>query len=686
MYVREREREKKKNTRYLCKSTQYDALLLLSSNLSLALAFLVILALSSSSMAGNWCEYRNPDTDSQEDCHSNAALNYISQVLMDEECLDEHKCVFVESISYKAMEKVLAGILDNSSSSGCETASFADFHKFENEDEIEQQDTLTSQEMQQNEIDYFFREPPKGIAMDSEQYMKGNSFISTSLQYVPSSVEVSSKSFSIPRQFSPDSSQVLLDEFLAQGEVSVESSMKSSQVVRADISLFQGNINSDFSTHVYVDENHADQQSSESEALWSSDGNHHAEPERESMVLGDEAKSLPSAAGAQPNAVESSDPATTGLIPMLVKCAQALSTNDVEEARRLVTDIKRLSSPFGSWKQRLAHYFVEALAAKLSGNVALFYTSLTKYRPSVAEMLKTFCVYLDYTPYTKIPHFYATEIIVHACEGESRLHIIDFGIMYGIQWPCLIQALANRQGGPPRLRITGIDCPQPGFKPASRVDETGRWLAHFARLWGVPFEYHALAIKWENIQPASLHLRHDDEVLIVNCMLRLRHLTDETMMAESPRKIVLKKIRSMNPKIFVQGILSMENNSPFGFMNRFHESLDDYSNKFEAIDACISRDFSERFLMEQMYFGRAIINTLACEGLDRVERGEPYTRWQALTHRAGFRILPIHTSTFNKAKDLLKMFDKNFGMVEHGGWMLLGWKGRPTHCVSAWQI
>ncbi|KAJ7530345.1 hypothetical protein O6H91_15G090400 [Diphasiastrum complanatum] len=600
-------------------------------------------------MAGN---RSGPDIDSQfaeNICHSNAALTYISQILMDEDDLDEHKkCMSLTSISYKAMEKELAGLLNNSTSSGLsETASSGVLKKFESENEVEKQKILTSQVMQVNEIDILSMESPERMAIDSEQYMTSNGFISTSLPHVPSYVGGSFTSFSISRQLTPDSSQVLLNEFLAQGEDPVESSLNGNQEVRADISLFQGNIRSGKSTHDdNLSKNNIDQQDSLLETsrrknvfknVW-----HH--------------KSLHSfarpAARAQPKAVDSTDPASAGLIQMLVECAQAVSSNDVKEAGRLINDIRRQSSPFGSWKQRLAHYFVEALAARLSGAGPRLYISLQNYSPSVMEMLKALRVYLDRTPYIKIPHFYANEIILHACERESRLHIVDFGILYGIQWPSLIEALANRQGGPPRLRITGIEFPQPGFKPAGRVEETGRRLAEVASLCKVPFEYHALAIKWENIQPASLHLRHDD-VLIVNCMFRLRHLMDETMMAESPRKILLEKIRSMNPKIFLQGDLNTGNNSPLGFMNRFHESLADYTNKFEAIDACIPRDSPERLLRDQ---------------------------------RAGFKISPLHTRACNKVRDLLKMYHKNFGVSEHGGWLLLGWRGRPTHCVSAWQI
>lgn len=98
--------------------------------------------------------------------------------------------------------------------------------------------------------------------------------------------------------------------------------------------------------------------------------------------------------------------------------------------------------------------------------------------------------------------------------------------------------------------VAGIELPQPGNKPSKRVLEVGRRLADFAKLWGVPFEFNALADKWESTTAVQLGLK-EEEVLAVNCHCRLRNLLDESIMAASPRKVVLDRIRSMNPKVHV---------------------------------------------------------------------------------------------------------------------------------------
>ena len=93
------------------------------------------------------------------------------------------------------------------------------------------------------------------------------------------------------------------------------------------------------------------------------------------------------------------------------------------------------------------------------------------------------------------------------------------------------------------MRITGIDLPQPGFRPASRVKETGRRLSNYASQFGVSFKYRGIAAKWETVGVDDLDI-DPDEVLIVNSILHFGNLMDEgvDMSSPSPRDVVLSNI------------------------------------------------------------------------------------------------------------------------------------------------
>lgn len=106
-----------------------------------------------------------------------------------------------------------------------------------------------------------------------------------------------------------------------------------------------------------------------------------------------------------------------------------------------------------------------------------------------------------------------------------------------------------RPGRPLRIRITGIEFPQPGLRPVQRVEETGHRLMAYAEKFGVPFEYNAVADKWELIPVEELKIDRD-EFLVVNCLYRSKNLLDETVAVDSPRKMVFDLIRNITTLIY----------------------------------------------------------------------------------------------------------------------------------------
>lgn len=369
---------------------------------------------------------------------------------------------------------------------------------------------------------------------------------------------------------------------------------------------------------------------------------------------------------------------------LLISCAQAVASSNLRRAQEILQEIRQDASPYGSGLQRLAHYFAEGLVARLSGTGDRLYSVFTNNSPSAANMLKAHRSFVEVCPFVKVSHFFANRAILEAAKGASRLHIIDYGILYGLQWPSLISALAERKGGPPILRITGIDFPQPGYAHTERVEMTGRRLAEYARTYGVPFEYHAIASRWETVQPSSLSLRQD-EVVVVHSMHRMHHLLDETVLASNPRKTVLSKINEINPKLFVQGVKNGNYNAPF-FMSRFKEALACFSGLFDMLEALIRADNQERMMIEREVLGRDILNVVACEGPERVERPETYKQWQNRTQRAGFVQIPIDRNMLIESQTIVRCgYNKNFTVDEDGPWMLLSWKGKVIHGLSLWK-
>ncbi|XP_065877434.1 scarecrow-like protein 14 [Euphorbia lathyris] len=368
---------------------------------------------------------------------------------------------------------------------------------------------------------------------------------------------------------------------------------------------------------------------------------------------------------------------------LLISCAQAVSADDQRTAKEQLKQIRQHSSPFGDGSQRLAHCFANGLEARLSGTGTQIYTALSSEKASASEMLKAYLAYISACPFNKMAIIFANHNILAASEKATTLHIIDFGILYGFQWPALIYRLSKRVGGPPKLRITGIELPQSGFRPDERVQETGRRLAKYCELHNVPFEYNAVAKKWETIQIDDLKIQ-SGEVIAVNCLFRFKNLLDETVVVNNPKNIVLNLIRKINPKIFIQSIVNGSYNAPF-FITRFREALFHFSALFDAFDTNMSSEDEMRFKFEKEFFGRQALNVIACEGSERVERPETYKQWQIRNMRAGLKQLSLNRQLMKKLKCKLKAtYHDDFVVDEDGQWMLQGWKGRIIYASSAW--
>ncbi|GFQ06914.1 scarecrow-like protein 14 [Phtheirospermum japonicum] len=374
------------------------------------------------------------------------------------------------------------------------------------------------------------------------------------------------------------------------------------------------------------------------------------------------------------------------LSSLLMQCAQAVASFDSRTVMDLLLRIRQLSSPQGDASERLAHYFANALEARLDGTGTTSYAEFNHDKLSAVAILKAYKMFITVCPFKNMSHLLANKTIEKLATGANTLHIIDFGILYGYQWPCLIQALSERPGGPPKLRITGIDFPQPGFRPAVRVANTGRCLAKYCERFGVPFEYIAIAQNWDTIRVEDLKIEKNHELLVVNSLYRLHNMPEETETATvSPRDAVLNMIRSINPDMFIQGVINGTYNTPF-FIARFREALFHFSSMFDMFEATVPREDGDRLLFEEQNFGKDVMNIIACEEAERIERPDTYKLWHVRNLKAGFRQLPFDPKTITYVRSKVKTdYHKDFSVDEDGQWVLHGWKGRVNRAISCWQ-
>ncbi|KAJ7978854.1 DELLA protein [Quillaja saponaria] len=363
------------------------------------------------------------------------------------------------------------------------------------------------------------------------------------------------------------------------------------------------------------------------------------------------------------------------LVHMLMTCANSLQRGELALAGSLIEDMQGLLTHVNTscGIGKVAGYFIDALSRRIFAPQGI-------PTDSAFENEVLYHQYYEACPYLKFAHFTANQAILEAFDGHDCVHVIDFNLMHGLQWPALIQALALRHGGPPLLRLTGIGPPSPDGRDSLR--EIGLRLAELARSVNIQFAFRGVAApRLEDVKPWMLEVS-PKEAVAVNSIMQLHRLLGSEPTRNSAIEVVLEWIRNINPKIMT--VVEQEaNHNQAGFLDRFTEALYYYSTMFDSLDACPLQP--EKGLAE-IYIQREICNVVCCEGSGRVERHETLGMWRDRLGKAGFRGLHLGSNAFKQASMLLTLFSaEGYCVEENEGCLTLGWHSRPLIAASAWH-
>ncbi|KAJ8767660.1 hypothetical protein K2173_018218 [Erythroxylum novogranatense] len=366
------------------------------------------------------------------------------------------------------------------------------------------------------------------------------------------------------------------------------------------------------------------------------------------------------------------------LLSLLADCVEAIGNRNFTGINHFISKLGELASPRGSSFSRLTSYYTEALALRVTRFwPQIFHITTPREFDRVDDDSGTALRLLNQvSPIPKFLHFTANEILLRAFEGKDRVHIIDFDIKQGLQWPSLFQSLALRANPPSHVRITGIG------ESKQELNETGDRLARFAKELNLPFEFHPVVDRLEDVRLWMLHVKEGESVAI-NCILQM-HKTLYDANGAALRDL-LGLIRSTNPVIVVMAEQEAEHNG-LDLETRVCNSLKYYSAIFDSIDSSLPLESSARIKIEEM-FGREIRNIVACEGSDRVERHGNYERWKQLMEQGGYRNIVISERELLQSQMLLKMYScENYSVSKQGDneGLSLRWFDQSLYTISAW--
>ncbi|KZV55853.1 scarecrow-like protein 28 [Dorcoceras hygrometricum] len=373
------------------------------------------------------------------------------------------------------------------------------------------------------------------------------------------------------------------------------------------------------------------------------------------------------------------------LVSLLIACVEQIGSRNVAAINRCLARLGELASPIGgSPVHRLAAYFTEGLALRVARlwpqtfHIATFLREFDRVDDNSGGNALRLLNHVS--PIPKFIHFTSNEILLRTFEGKDKVHIIDFDIKQGLQWPGLFQSLASRADPPSHIRITGIG------ESKQELIETGDRLAGFAAALDLPFEFHPVVDRLEDVRLWMLHVKERESVA-VNCLFQFHKvLYDNT---GGTLRDFLDLIRSTKAEAIIMAEQEGAHNE-LNLDSRLSNSLKYYSAIFDSIDSSLPLDSPMRIKIEEM-FGSEIKNIVACEGRDRFERHETFGKWHQLMEHGGFQCMEMSEREILQSQMLLKMYsNKNYKVGKNGRdgaatCLTLSWLDQPLYSVSAWK-
>ncbi|WCJ23329.1 GRAS family transcription factor family protein [Euphorbia peplus] len=373
------------------------------------------------------------------------------------------------------------------------------------------------------------------------------------------------------------------------------------------------------------------------------------------------------------------------LAELLMASAEKVGKQLYDSATMLLNQCDELSSSTGNAVERVVYYFSKALRERMDRETGketsqgLRKELLSKIDEAMMTPSPNLLAIYQEVPFLQIAHCATVEAIIENVNGEENIHVVDLGILIGVQWTGLMQALVSESVCPLKLlKITAV-----GTMKKQSIEDTGKRLTSFAESISLPFSFKIVMVSdMLELHEDLFELEANEAVVVYSSYLlkRLIHIPGRL-------DYMMKLIRILNPSIMVLKEPELDSISP-SFMNRFVETVPYFSAYFDCLEICLRRDDPSRKDIESLYFGEAIRNILCANGEERHIQHVKLDVWREFFARYGMVETQMSESSLLHAKLMAGKFacGNACSLELDGKNLFIGWEGTPLISLSAWKF
>ncbi|KAL1331089.1 hypothetical protein HN51_048340 [Arachis hypogaea] len=292
------------------------------------------------------------------------------------------------------------------------------------------------------------------------------------------------------------------------------------------------------------------------------------------------------------------------------------------------------------------------------------------------------------TPHGKVANFVANSSILEAIPHDCDvIHIFDFDLVNGIQWPSMIEAIAPLNK---TLKLTSIKSVEEGYEcnfPQWNFEEVKRSLYEHARSCG----FLKLKVEEKGIEEVVMEIKKVNkrggkkEFFAFNCMVGLPH-----MGREKSRKRVMEFLNLIhfcgNKRAILTfgdgGAYDKWGKNGFDFKSFYDANLVHYKALLESIESHFPTSSEARAAIECLFLAPNVSSLSWLQQWEEISEG--------FNFHAGFGLdgCGFSKSNLMEIGELMEGCDDSYGAKiggQNGNELVLLWKGIQLLRVSTWR-